>query len=188
MLNYIETEKSEKSVYITYKMLYNVIVNKIKEIKKMTVNEMKENLEFYEEEFDSLLDAIKAYESGSEDYTKDDLDEKTDDLHEQICATVDLIVRRIIDKYNDYGKKIFNLKYVKDLAPIVEELFQLSCDCADLCYCNERFDLKEDYGNGTIDGIGCDFTFPKTDEFEYLYYSPDAAYQYLATYGLVECY
>ena len=29
----------------------------------MTVNEMKENLEFYTEEFNSLLDAIKAYES-----------------------------------------------------------------------------------------------------------------------------
>lgn len=154
----------------------------------MTIDEMKKNLEFYNEEFASLLEAIRAYESGSKDHTKDDLDEKTDDLHEQVCATVDLIVERIIDKYNDYGKKIFNLKYVKELAPIVDELYQLACDCANLCYYNESFDLKDSYGNGTIDGIGCDFTFPKTDEFEYLYYSPSAAYEYLATYGLVEDY
>ena len=154
----------------------------------MTVNEMKENLEFYEEEFESLLDKMKAYESGSEDYTKDDLDEKTNDLHEQVCATVDLIVRRIIDKYNDYGKKILNLRYVKELAPIVEELYQLACDCTDLCGESERFDLKEDYGNGTIDGIGCDFTFPKTEEFDYLYYTPSAAYEYLQTYGLIDIY
>lgn len=152
----------------------------------MTIDEMKKNLEFYNEEFASLLDAIKAYEKGSEDHTKDDLDEKTDDLHEQVCATVDIIVERIIDKYNDYGKKIFNLKYVKELATIIEELYGLACDCADLCYYSEKFDFKENYGNGTIDSIGCDFTFPKTDEFEYLYYSPSAAYEYLATYGLVK--
>lgn len=154
----------------------------------MTVDEMKENLEFYTEEFNSLLDAIKSYESGNEDRSKDDLDELTDELHEQVCATVDLIVTRIIDKYNDYGKKIFNLKYVKELAPIIEELYMLARDCADLCGESGRFDLKEDYGNGTIDGIGCDFNFPKTNEFEYLYYSQDAAYEYLETYGLVERY
>lgn len=154
----------------------------------MSVNEMKENLEFYRGKFDSLLDAMKAYESGSEDYTKDDLDEKTDDLHKQICETVDLIVRRIIDKYNDYGKKIFNLKYVKELAPIVEELYFLACDCTDLCDYSSRFDLKDDYGNGTIDGIGCDFNFPNTEEFAYLYYSQGAAGDYLATYGLIETY
>lgn len=154
----------------------------------MTVNEMKENLDFYEEEFERLLDKMKAYERGDKNHSKDYLDELTDDLHKEICATVDLIVTRIIDKYNDYGKKIFNLKYVKELAPIVEKLYFLACDCTDLCDYSSRFDLKEDYGNGTIDGIGCDFTFPKTDEFEYLYYSPDAAYEYLATYGLVESY
>lgn len=154
----------------------------------MTVNEMKENLEFYTEEFNSLLDAIKAYESGSEDRSKDDLDELTDDLHKEICATVDLIVTRIIDKYNDYGKKIFNLKYVKELAPIVEKLYFLACDCTDLCEYSSRFDLKDIYGNGTIDGIGCDFNFPNTEEFAYLYYSQGAAGDYLETYGLIETY
>lgn len=149
---------------------------------------MKENLEFYKEEFNSLLDKIKAYEGGDKNHSKDYLDELTDDLHAEICATVDLIVRRIIDKYNDYGKKILNLKYVKELAPIVEELYQLSCDCVDLCEYSERFDIKDIYGNGTIDSIGCDFEFPKTNEFDYLHYSPSAAYEYLATYGLVETY
>ena len=154
----------------------------------MKVNEMKKNLEFYTKEFECLLDAIKAYERGSEDRSKDDLDELTNDLHEQVCETVDIIVEEIIDNYNYYGKKIFNLKYVKQLAPIVEELYYLACDCADLCYYNERFGLKEDYGNGTIDGIGCDFTFPKTNEFAYLYYSQGAAGDYLAAYGLLETY
>ena len=154
----------------------------------MTVNEMKENLEFYKEKFERLLDEMKAYERGDKNHSKDYLDELTDDLHEEICETVDLIVTRIIDKYNDYGKKILNLRYVKELAPIVEELYQLSCDCVDLCEYSARFDLKEDYGNGTIDGIGCDFTFPKTEEFDYLYYTPGAAYDYLQTYGLIETY
>lgn len=154
----------------------------------MTVNEMKENLEFYEEEFERLLDKIKAYESGDKNHSKDYLDELTDNLHAEICATVDLIVTRIIDKYNDYGKKIFNLKYVKDLSIIVEELFGLSCDCVDLCKCCTKFDFKENYGNGTIDCIGCDFEFPKTNEFEYLYYTPSAAYEYLQTYGLIDIY
>lgn len=154
----------------------------------MAVNEMKENLEFYKEEFNSLLDKIKAYEGGDKNHSKDYLDELTDDLHAEICATVDLIVGRIIDKYNDYGKKILNLKYIKELAPIVEELYQLSYDCVDLCEYSERFDIKDSYGNGTINGIGCDFNFPKTNEFDYLYYTPGAAYEYLATYGLVEIY
>ena len=154
----------------------------------MTVNEMKENLEFYKQEFNSLLDKMKAYEGGDKNHSKDYLDELTDHLHEEICETVDIIVEEIIDNYNYYGKKIFNLKYVKQLAPIVEELYYLACDCADLCYYNERFGLKEDYGNGTIDGIGCDFTFPKTNEFAYLYYSQGAAGDYLETYGLIETY
>ena len=154
----------------------------------MKVNEMKENLEFYKEEFERLLDKMKAYESGDKNHSKDYLDELTNDLHEEICATVDLIVRRIIDKYNDYGKKILNLKYVKELAPIVEELYFLACDCTDLCDYSSRFDLKEDYGNGTIDCIGCAFTFPRTEEFDYLYYSQGAAGDYLAAYGLIETY
>ena len=154
----------------------------------MSVNEMKKNLEFYKEEFDSLLDAMKDYERGDKNHSKDDLDELTDELHRQICATVDLIVTRIIDKYNDYGKKILNLRYVKKLAPIVEELYFLACDCTDLCEYNSRFDLKEEYGNGTIDVIGCDFTFPSTEEFAYLYYSQGAAGDYLETYGLIETY
>lgn len=154
----------------------------------MTVNEMKENLDFYEEEFERLLDKIKAYESGDKNHSKDYLDELTDDLHEEICATVDLIVRRIIDKYNDYGKKILNLRYIKELAPIVQELYDLACNCEDLCNHSEIFNLKEDYGNGTIDSIGCDFTFPKTEEFDYLYYTPSAAYEYLQTYGLIDIY
>ena len=154
----------------------------------MTVNEMKENLEFYEEEFERLLDKMKAYESGDKNHSKDYLDELTDNLHEEICETVDIIVEEIIDNYNYYGKKIFNLKYVKELTPIITELFELASDCVDLCECSERFDLKEDYGNGTIDGIGCDFTFPKTEEFDYLYYAPGYAYEYLATYGLIDIY
>ena len=154
----------------------------------MKINEMKENLNFYNEEFERLLDEMKAYERGDENHDKDYLDEKTDDLHKQICATVDLIVTRIIDKYNDYGKKILNLKYVKELAPIVEELYFLACDCTDLCDYSSRFDLKEEYGNGTIDGIGCDFNFPSTEEFAYLYYSQGAAGDYLAAYGLIETY
>ena len=152
----------------------------------MKINEMKKNLDFYTEEFDNLLDAIKAYESGSKDRSKDDLNELTDNLHEQICETIDIIVEEIIDNYNYYGKKIFNLRYVKESATIITELFQLADNCIDLCDHSEIFDLKEDYGNGTIDGIGCDFTFPKTEEFNYLYYTPGAAYDYLATYGLVE--
>ena len=44
MLNYIETEKSEKSVHITYKMLYNVVVNKIKEKEIMTNYELHNKL------------------------------------------------------------------------------------------------------------------------------------------------
>ena len=154
----------------------------------MTVNEMKENLEFYKEEFERLLDKMKAYESGDKNHSKDYLDELTDDLHEKICATVDLIVTRIIDNYNYYGKKILNLRYVKELAPIVEELYFLACDCTDLCEYPSRFDLKEEYGNGTIDGIGCDFAFPNTEEFAYLYYSQSAAADYLAAYGLIETY
>ena len=154
----------------------------------MTVNEMKENLEFYKQEFNSLLDKMKAYESGDKNHSKDYLDELTDDLHKEICETVDLIVTRIIDSYNYYGKKIFNLRYVKELAPIVEELYFLARDCTDLCEYPSRFDLKEEYGNGTIDGIGCDFTFPDTEEFAYLYYSQDAAGDYLAAYGLIETY
>ena len=154
----------------------------------MKINEMKKNLEIYTEEFDNLLSKIKAYESGSKDYNKDDLDKLTDDLHEKICETIDIIVEEIIDNYNYYGKKIFNLKYVKESTPIITELFELASDCVDLCDCSERFGLKEDYGNGTIDGIGCDFTFPKTEEFDYLYYAPGFAYEYLETYGLVETY
>ena len=151
----------------------------------MKINEMKENLEFYKKEFDKLLDAIKAYESGDKNHSKDYLDELTDNIHEEICETIDNIVEEIIDNYNYYGKKIFNLRYIKDLTPIITELFMLADSCVDLCDYSERFDLKEDYGNGTIDGIGCDFTFPKTEEFNYLYYTPGAAYNYLATYGLV---
>ena len=154
----------------------------------MTKNEMKENLEFYKEEFERLLDKMKAYESGDKNHSKDYLDELTDDLHKEICETVDLIVTRIIDNYNYYGKKILNLRYVKELAPIVEELYFLACDCTDLCEYSSRFDLKEEYGNGTIDGIGCDFTFPNTEEFAYLYYSQGAASDYLAAYGLIETY
>ena len=149
---------------------------------------MKKNLEIYTEDFNNLLSKIKAYESGSKDYTKDDLDKLTDNLHEEICETVDIIVEEIIDNYNYYGKKIFNLKYVKESAPIIEQLFGLANDCKDLCDYSEIFNLKEEYGNGTIDGIGCDFTFPKTKEFDYLYYAPGYAYEYLATYGLVETY
>lgn len=149
---------------------------------------MKESLEFCRDRFCCLLEEIKSYENGSEDYDKDDLDEATDDLHEEICSTVDLIVRRIIDNYNDYGRRVFNLRYVKQLAPIVEELYGLACDCADLHYCSENFGFKEGYGNGCIDTIGCDFCFPETNEHQYLYYSPSAAYDYLCTYGFIKEY
>ena len=149
---------------------------------------MKENLEFYKQEFNSLLDKMKAYESGDKNHSKDYLDEMTDHLHEEICETVDIIVEEIIDNYNYYGKKIFNLKYVKELTPIITELFELACNCRDLGECSEVFGMKEYYGNGTIDSIGCDFTFPKTNEFDYLYYAPGFAYEYLETYGLVEIY
>lgn len=135
--------------------------------------------------FGEITSAIHLHEQGNHpEYDDYDFDELVDQLHSDILDKISDYVYNFMEILEQNGTKIYNLKSYLAYKKNISCLFYMANRFYNMGYGDDEF--ENEYGNRVIDSIGADFAFPRTNEFDFLYYGYDSAYAYLSEYRLID--
>ena len=129
--------------------------------------------------FATVDEAIRLYDTGHSEYSKNTLDTALDDVHKELCYAASEVAQKLI-KAIDKNTYKPNSKYAKAQSEYLEALNDMAYNCYIYGVAPEDCDFNYSYGNGIIDAIGADFTVRENERTEYKYFDYSSFYELIS--------